>query len=173
MFSSLWRLWLKVAIGCGFICSPALHLYAYKCLYLYFLYLCSSLWRQYRVWSAIGGGWGGFIGPLQAQATISDPCRQGHGAGHGRAYLTLLHSAHRIWQATAYVRCPLGTFEPCSAITSLKESAVELCPRKEGWFTACSDECFSSSALDSRPLGRRVGGQRISVRPDFQNSSKL
>ena len=100
-----------------------------------YLYLCSTLWRQYRVWSAIGGGWGGFIGPLQAQATISDPCRQGHGAGHGRAYLMLLHSTHRIWQAMAYVRCPLGTFEPCSAIRS-KGSVVEMCLRREGCFTA-------------------------------------
>ena len=32
--------------------------------------------------------------------------------------------------------CPLGTFEPCSAIASKGFAVVELCPRIEGWFTA-------------------------------------
>ena len=117
------------------------HLYWYLNLYLYlypYLYLHSSLWRLYRVWSelrvVIGGGWGGFIGPLQAQATISAPCRQAtvRGmAGHILRCTLLTVHIHML-------QCP---FEPCRAIArSLLKNCVDTLLVEEH----CSDESLSS-----------------------------
>ena len=68
-------------------------------------------------------GAGHHIGPLQAGPRC--------GAWQGISYAALCPpymASHGI--------CTLGTFEPCSAITSKGFSVVEMCPRREGWFTA-------------------------------------